>query len=48
MSLTAAKMTTSLKDQLLAEELALKAELEAVEKDVVKATRKVRKSKKDD
>lgn len=41
-------MTGSLKDQLLAEEIALKAELEAVEKDVSKATKRVRKSKKDD
>lgn len=48
MSLTSAKMTGSLKDQLLAEEVALKAELEAVEKDVVKAEKKVKKSKKDD
>jgi hypothetical protein len=43
MSLSAAKMG-SLKDQLLEEERALKAELAAVEKDVKKS----RKSKKDD
>lgn len=44
MSLTSAKMTGSLKEQLLAEEIALKAELEAVERDVKKS----RSSKKKD
>ena len=48
MSLTAARMENSLKDQLLVEEVALRAELEAVEKDKVKADKKVKKSKKDD
>jgi hypothetical protein len=47
MSLTAAKMTGSLKDQLLEEEKALKAELEAVQKDVKKEAKKVKKEKKD-
>lgn len=46
MSLTAAKMTGSLKDQLLEEEKALKAELVATEKAVSRAGKK--KSKKDD
>jgi len=41
-------MENSLKDQLLAEEVSLRAELEAVEKDKVKADKKVKKSKKDD
>lgn len=47
MSLTAAKMQNSLKDQLLQEERDLKAELEAVEKAKDRAT-KAKKSKKDD
>jgi len=39
MSLTPAKMTNSLKDQLLQDERDLKAELEAVEKAKVRAVK---------
>lgn len=47
MSLTAAK-SLSLKDQLIAEEVALKAELEAVAKAKNRAGKEEKKSKKDD
>lgn len=48
MSLTVAKMTGSLKDQLLQDELDAKAELEAIQKDLKKESkRKVSKKKKD-
>lgn len=43
MSLTAAKMTGSLKEQLLEEERELRAELEAVEKDKKRAGKKGKK-----
>ncbi len=46
MSLTAAKMTDSLKDQLLQEELDLKAEVNG--KDKKRASKKEKKSKKND
>lgn len=45
MSLTKAKMTDSLKDQLLEEERAIEAEREAIHKDKVKAEKKAPKSK---
>jgi hypothetical protein len=48
MSLTAAKMKGSLKDQLADEEVALKAELAAVEQDKVRAAKKEKVSQKDD
>ena len=52
MSLTPARMENSLKDQLLEEERAIKAELEAVENDKHRASKKdpkdSKKGKKDD